>query len=258
MFRRSCKLWVGAGLVCALVVMIAPVAGAVPTDDDLDALEADATIGGDGLFEREADVNGDGITNSEHMEIVRDQVAANTPVKDRYENNRDILANDLAMGAFFGVPVDALARVGGAWLLADDPTYDMAIQAAYDALSVPWEPEVFQRAPEIFVLTTVTVPDVVGMSQSAAEAAITGAGLQVNATGAASETVPAGQVISQNPAGGDEAPEGSAVSIVVSTGAPGEPYRPVDAPVGGVVGFGALAGLLALGGAAVLLRRQKK
>jgi hypothetical protein len=68
---------------------------------------------------------------------------------------------------------------------------------------------------------TVAVPDVVGMSQSQAESAITSAGLTVGAiTQSPSETVPQGQVISQNPAEGTSVEKGTAVSLVVSSGPP--------------------------------------
>jgi internalin A len=63
------------------------------------------------------------------------------------------------------------------------------------------------------------VPDVVGMTQAAAETALTGAGLAVGTvTEDYSETVPAGGVISQNPAAGADAAAGSAVDLVVSLG----------------------------------------
>ncbi len=65
----------------------------------------------------------------------------------------------------------------------------------------------------------VVVPTVIGLTQSAAQTAITGAGL---ALGAVTEqhhaSAPAGQVISQNPAAGAEVAAGSNVALVVSTG----------------------------------------
>ena len=65
----------------------------------------------------------------------------------------------------------------------------------------------------------VAVPNVVGLTQAAAEAALTGAGLAVGAvTDAFSLTVPAGQVISQNPAAGVEVAPGTSVDLVVSKG----------------------------------------
>jgi len=65
----------------------------------------------------------------------------------------------------------------------------------------------------------VTVPDVVGQLQADAEAAITDAGLAVgNTTETNSDTVPAGNVISQNPPAGTSVPEGSAVDLLISLG----------------------------------------
>jgi beta-lactam-binding protein with PASTA domain len=70
----------------------------------------------------------------------------------------------------------------------------------------------------------VTVPNVVGMTQTAASSAITTAGLTVGGiTTQSSATVPAGSVISQNPTGGSSAAPGSAVALVVSSGAPVTP-----------------------------------
>jgi RHS repeat-associated protein len=67
----------------------------------------------------------------------------------------------------------------------------------------------------------VTVPNVVGQAQATAESAIGAAGLTVGVTSAASSpTVPAGQVMSQNPAAGTSVAPGSAVNLVISTGPP--------------------------------------
>ncbi|MEM7251784.1 MAG: PASTA domain-containing protein, partial [Pseudomonadota bacterium] len=65
----------------------------------------------------------------------------------------------------------------------------------------------------------VVVPDVVGETQADATTAITGAGLVVGAVTTANDpTVPAGEVISQDPTGGTTVDEGSAVDLVVSLG----------------------------------------
>ena len=65
----------------------------------------------------------------------------------------------------------------------------------------------------------VTVPDVVGMTQGNAEAAILAANLTVgNVTTANHATVPAGDVISQNPLGDTLADISSTVDLVVSSG----------------------------------------
>ena len=68
--------------------------------------------------------------------------------------------------------------------------------------------------------TPVPVPDVTGSSQASAQAALTTAGFQVVVTQAASDSVPAGSVVSQAPQAGVIASQGSTVSIVVSTGPP--------------------------------------
>ena len=67
---------------------------------------------------------------------------------------------------------------------------------------------------------SATVPNVTGLGQAAAETAITDAGLTVGTVSeASSDTVPAGNVISQSPAAGSSVSNGSAVDLVVSTGA---------------------------------------
>ncbi len=78
----------------------------------------------------------------------------------------------------------------------------------------------------------VVVPDVVGMTEAEANTAITGVGLVAASSEAADDTVPAGNVISQDPASGTEVADGSAVNIVVSTG----PDEPTTVPVPDVTG----------------------
>ena len=78
-------------------------------------------------------------------------------------------------------------------------------------------------SPVSFVVSTgptptSTVPSVVGQMQSAAISAIQNANLTFSVTTEASFTIPAGQVISQDPVGGSKVTPGSAVKIVVSTG----------------------------------------
>lgn len=77
---------------------------------------------------------------------------------------------------------------------------------------------------------TVTVPDLTGLSEADAEAAIVAAGLTVGTvTTAPSDTVPAGDVISHDPAAGASVAPGSAVDLVVSSGpAAGEVLIAVD------------------------------
>ena len=75
----------------------------------------------------------------------------------------------------------------------------------------------------------VTVPDVVGMTQSAAQSAITNAGLTVGAVSEEyHETVPAANVISQMPTAGSSVNKGTKINLVVSKGP--EPVPDVMVP----------------------------
>jgi uncharacterized repeat protein (TIGR03803 family) len=68
--------------------------------------------------------------------------------------------------------------------------------------------------------TQTAVPGVIGDTQSAATTAITGAGLVVGTvTAQSSATVASGNVISESPAAGINVADGSAVNLVVSSGA---------------------------------------
>src|SRR4029450_3196039 len=70
-------------------------------------------------------------------------------------------------------------------------------------------------------LPHVSAPDVVGLTQAAASAAITGAQLVVGtSSNASSLAVPAGSVISQSPAAGADVLVGSAIALTISTGLP--------------------------------------
>jgi hypothetical protein len=67
----------------------------------------------------------------------------------------------------------------------------------------------------------ITVPNVVGLTQSAANAAILGSGLIVETvTAQSSSTVSTGSVISQSPASGTGVLDGSAVNLIISSGPP--------------------------------------
>ena len=93
----------------------------------------------------------------------------------------------------------------------------------------------------------VTVPNVVGQTQAAAQAAITAAGLANGAGSTAnSATVAAGSVISQNPAAGSSVAPGSAVSLVVSLG-------PAPAIVPNVVNSTQAAATTAITGAGLVV-----
>ena len=78
------------------------------------------------------------------------------------------------------------------------------------------------------LVAMVQVPDTVGQLQADAEAAVLASGLTVGTvTQGHSPIVPAGRVISQNPAAGSLVPPGSAVNLVVSLGGSVLPPDPV-------------------------------
>ena len=74
----------------------------------------------------------------------------------------------------------------------------------------------------------VSVPNIVGMARAAAESTILAAGLTIGiVTTSQHATIPAGSVISQNPAEGTMVDESSAVNFVVSTG-PGATQNKIE------------------------------
>ena len=80
----------------------------------------------------------------------------------------------------------------------------------------------------------VSVPDLSGRSQGDAQTALTDAGLVVGTVSTeTSTTVPSGDVISQDPPAGTRVDDGSAVSIVVSSGSPSPSASP--SPTAGTV-----------------------
>jgi len=81
----------------------------------------------------------------------------------------------------------------------------------------------------------VTVPDVTGQTEDQAIASLEAAGLRVGGRSEeASDTVPAGQVIRQRPAGGRRVEAKSAVHLVLSSGPPPPPEPPEHPPLDAV------------------------
>jgi hypothetical protein len=91
----------------------------------------------------------------------------------------------------------------------------------------------------------VSVPNVVGKTQTAASTTITTAGLTVGTvTMASSSTVPSGDVISESPAAGTVVASGSAVNLVVSSGGGSSgspavwiPFQATPLAAGGLTGL---------------------
>ena len=118
-----------------------------------------------------------------------------------------ITSAELVVGT---VTQQSSATVPAGRVISQDPTAGTSVTAG--------------SAVDLVVSTgpaTVSVPDVVGLTQAAAATAIANAELAVGTvTQQSSETVPAGRVISQDPTAGTSVAAGSAVALVVSTGSP--------------------------------------
>jgi len=90
------------------------------------------------------------------------------------------------------------------------------------------DPNMIDLSDDTFCITTHVAPDLVGMPQADAEAAITAAGLAVGAISSDhSYTVPAGSVISQQPPAGAPVCPSTAVGLVISLG---PKPKPASAP----------------------------
>jgi YVTN family beta-propeller protein len=97
-------------------------------------------------------------------------------------------------------------------------------------------------------LPPVDVPEVVGLTQTQAMSAITAAGLDVGTVSSEfSDTIPAGSVTSQNPAGGVSVNPGTDVDLIVSNG----PQPPVSVP--SLVGLDQATAESSLAGAGLIL-----
>jgi serine/threonine-protein kinase len=88
----------------------------------------------------------------------------------------------------------------------------------------------------------VRVPNVVGESQTAAEAALTSAGLEVGSVSPRVSSQSAGSVLAQSPRGGTSLPSGSKVNLTVA-------QAPSAVTVPDVVGQGEASAAAALGAA---------
>jgi len=142
------------------------------------------------------------------------------------------------------------AAAVGALLLSADPSVtptdvrDMLTGTALDIESPGWDRDSGYGIVEAYDAISSNfgvVPDVVGLNQGDAEAAITAAGLTVGTINEEYNcTVPAGQVISQDPTAGTLAELDSAVDLVISLG-------PLSVP--DVVGMNVVDAVLAIFGA---------
>jgi len=119
------------------------------------------------------------------------------------------------------LPTDDTAVV----TVTPSPQYVLLSLTASTGLITPTAPHVLSGVTEDTTVTAtfarqrVTVPDVTGQTQTAATAAFTDAGLVLGAvTQVCSATVPAGSVVTQDPAAGTEVAPGSQINLAVSQG----------------------------------------
>ena len=121
---------------------------------------------------------------------------------------------------------DALSALSAASLIAGSVTQDHSSTVPVGRV-ISQNPITGTSIPEgsavNFVVSLgpvmVTVPNVVNMTQAAAQSGITAAHLSVGTTTTANDgSIPSGSVISQAPAAGSSVPEGTSVSLVISLG----------------------------------------
>jgi serine/threonine-protein kinase len=195
----------------------------VPDLSNMTGPEAEAALARANLVSK----MGDGIydPNVEVGHVVAQSPAAGTTVKAG-----DTITYQLSLGTEeVKVPNVVGMTEGDAWdTLTTD---DFAPQVAYESSNSVPEGYVIRQSPTdkaakgatvtITVSTgssTVSVPNVVGSSQSGAISALTSAGFDYYVETASSSSVSSGYVISQSPSGGRNATKGSTITIVVSTG----------------------------------------
>jgi hypothetical protein len=146
-------------------------------------------------------------------------ITANTVYVASYYSSVGHFSADQGFFATAGVsnpPLQALANAAGGNGLYVYGSGGIFPNSSYNSTNY-WVDVVFSTT-----VVSTSVPNVVGDTQAAASAAITGAGLAVGTvTTASSPTVPSGEVISENPGAGTSAVSGSAVNLVVSTGQAG-------------------------------------
>ena len=169
------------------------------------------------------------------------------PISDAARGSAAALAGAAAAGAVVaGAATEALPALGGGETMAYAgdglPPVDPVAGPGTETIPGAEEPEK-KRNPAMIVLLVlavlaalgaltwglltalgeeeapqVAVPPVVGLPEPTALARIAQANLVAESTTAASDTIPEGEVISQNPEDGTQVDEGSTVSITVSAG----------------------------------------
>ncbi|HEX6162132.1 MAG TPA: PKD domain-containing protein, partial [Vicinamibacterales bacterium] len=152
--------------------------------------------------------------------IVSDASESSTP------DTVSVVARILVPNVVGALQADATATITGSQLAlgALSSRYDAAVPAGRVITQSPVAGTIVPAGSAIDLEislgpTPIEIPDVTGMTQAEAEAAIVAAGFVVGPiTNEASNTIPAGRVIRLDPPIGSSVPPGTVISIVVSTG----------------------------------------
>ncbi|MEO8739000.1 MAG: PASTA domain-containing protein [Casimicrobiaceae bacterium] len=162
-------------------------------------------------------------------------------------------ANGVLVPNFVGLTEGAaLSAISAAGLVAAPVNHVQVPSAAGVIAQSPIARAIVTSGTTVYLQASVSgagvlVPNVVGLTQAAATSAINAASLVVGTvTSQSSASVPAGNVISQNPLAGATVASGSAVDLVVSTG-------PAPVLVPNVVGLTQGAATTAITGANLVL-----
>jgi beta-lactam-binding protein with PASTA domain len=129
----------------------------------------------------------------------------------------------------------ALLLIGGLWYMNQNQSPSAVLVGVVASDTVEATASTEPTAPAEPVATTTRVPNVVGMTQKDAEAALEDAGFTALATKVTTNDTPAGDVVAQVPAADTELTNGSQVAIQVAQAS--EPPKPTTVKVPNVVGM---------------------
>ncbi|MDN4172237.1 Stk1 family PASTA domain-containing Ser/Thr kinase [Nocardioides sp. SOB77] len=190
---------------------------------------------------REAGLSVGDVSFAENEAIPAGKVAEQQPNRDQYVEPGTAVDIVVSLGepqvtvpSVVGLTrADAAAQLRSAGLRtnqeeteSDEPAGEVVAQ----------EPAAGQEVAEGAMVTIAysdgpeEVPDVVGRRQPEAERIITDARFRVSVVRSSDTTEPAGTVIQQSPSAGETLPEGSTITIVVSSYEPTEEPSPSDSP----------------------------